>query len=291
MDMTERAQDNKNLENLGNMLKTQREINGMTRRDVVVKTKIPLEQLESIEDGRLSSLPPVFAKGFLRVYATELGLDAEALLEDYRQMTGGFKNEPASREPLAPKYIETSVGSNMAPLIKFLLLLLLIIAALGGAFWFSPNFRATAVSMFPALEGISPDAEEIAPAPEVAVESASEVQSAANAVQPTAPPAATEEAAAVTPTESAPEAAAPQQPLGGTLILTSNKDNIWAQIAIDGAAPEFHYFKSGQKTEFTAKESIVVTAGQAQALAVNWNGEELGPLAETTVAEITFPRS
>ena len=141
--MTEVTQENKSLENLGNMLKTHREINGMTRRDVVVKTKIPLEQLESIEEGRLSSLPPVFAKGFLRAYATELGLDAEALVEDYRQMTGGFKNEPASREPLAPKYIETSVGSNIGPLLKFLLLLILIVAALGAAFWFSPAFRAT----------------------------------------------------------------------------------------------------------------------------------------------------
>ncbi len=277
--MTELAQENKNLENLGNMLKTQREICGMTRRDVVVKTKIPLEQLESIEDGRLSSLPPVFAKGFLRAYATELGLDAEVLVEDYRQMTGGFKNEPASREPLAPKYIETSVGSNMGPLIRIMLLLLLIAAALGGAFWFSPDFRATTLSVFPALSRAT--AEEAVPA--AAPEPAPIAAEAAAATEAPAEP----EAAAIQPETAA---APPQpEPAGGALILTSNKDNIWAQVAIDGEAPQYHYFKAGQKSEFVAKHTIVVTAGQAQALSVNWNGQELGPLAEKTVAEVRFP--
>ncbi|UQZ90029.1 hypothetical protein C4J81_12785 [Deltaproteobacteria bacterium Smac51] len=290
--MTELAHEEKSLENLGSMLKTQREIHGMTRRDVVVKTKIPLEQLESIEDGRLSSLPPVFAKGFLRAYATELGLDAEAIVEDYRQMTGGFKNEPASREPLAPKYIETSVGSNMGPVLKFLMLLVLITAGLAAAFWFSPGFRATAISILPALEQLSPDAE----SPQSDAVS-SEAEQEAALESPASPSAAPEAQAApeqqiladapIQPAEAAP---APVQP-GGTLILTSTKDDIWTQVVVDGGDQEFYYFKAGQKVEFKARHDIVVTAGQASALSVNWNGQDTGPLAEGTVAEIRFPRS
>lgn len=264
--MTEMTHGETSLENLGNMLKTQREINGLTRRDVVVKTKIPLDQLEFIEDGRLSSLPPVFAKGFLRAYATELGLDAEDIVENYRQLTGGFKNEPASREPLAPKYIETSVGSNMGPLIKCLLVLILLVAALAGAFYFSPAFRATATSMFPLLERFAPDAE---PAPDG-----------------TAP-----EAALAPEPQPAAAAAAPQP--GGTLILASSKDNIWAQVIIDGEPPEFFYFKAGQKIGFKARRDIVVSTGEATALTVNWNGEDLGRLSgadNVRIAEVRFPR-
>lgn len=316
----------KSLEALGNLLKTKREISGLTRRDVVVKTKIPLDQLESIEDGRLSSLPPVFAKGFLRAYANELGLDAEAILEDYRQMTGGYKNEPASSEPLAQKYVESSVGSGgWKPGPRFLVFLILVAAAVAASFWLWPGLRASAVSVMPFLANLPGFAAPAEPAggpadsepttgpfaldlpggydddPFPAETAAADNQESTN--YPVSDPSVvhTISGSLSSPPESAPAVAPspsgqdtiplpPAMP-GGLLVLTSQKDRVWLQVIIDGSQPQFYILNSGQKLTCQADDHIIVTAGQAGSVMVNWNGEDLGPLGETPVVERRFPRS
>lgn len=298
----------KSLEALGNLLKTKREISGLTRRDVVVKTKIPLDQLEAIEDGRLSSLPPVFAKGFLRAYANELGLDAEAVLEDYRQLTkGSQQNEAANKSTvLSNKYVESSVGPSpwrTGP--RALVALVLIVAAAGISLWLWPGLRTSAVELVPFLahlpgfeapapgeeqpsednllaqdpfamplpEATDAEAAEMAQAPEPL-----EVQSVGGALSP--PPWAGQ--ASATPAEPA----AP----GGTLLLASQKDRVWIQVIVDGGQPQYFLLNSGQKVIWRAEDHIIVTAGQAGSLLVNWNGQDLGPLGDRPVVERRFPQ-
>ncbi len=300
----------KSLEALGNLLKTKREISGLTRRDVAVKTKIPLDQLEAIEDGRLSSLPPVFAKGFLRAYANELGLDAEAVLDDYRQMTKVSPNEAAAKsDTLTNKYVESSVGpSPWRPGPRALVALVLIVAAAAISLWLWPGLRASAVELVPFLAHL-PGFE--APAPGEAQPSEDSLLAQDPFAMPL--PEAADAEAAETETAQAPESpkvqsvggalspppwagqasAAPAEPAapGGTLLLASQKDRVWIQVIVDGGQPQYFLLNSGQKVIWRAEDHIIVTAGQAGSLLVNWNGQDLGPLGDRPVVERRFPQS
>ncbi|GHV58073.1 hypothetical protein FACS189460_5460 [Deltaproteobacteria bacterium] len=286
----------KSLEALGRMLKTKREINGWTRRDMVIKIKIPMDQLEAIEDGRLSLLPPVFAKGFLRAYANELSLDAEAILDDYRKMTGGFKNEPASREPLANRYVETSVGSPAwRPGLRGLAVTVALLAAGALLFGVWPEFRRAVLGLWPTpadtpAETILVQAGGAPPPPTTGSGEAPAGLGPAEAAAPAPREAAVAGgrlAAEAPPPAGSAEAAAPAP--GGELTLVSQKDGVWVQIAVDGRPVEHFCVKRGQQVIRKAETGLVIRTGQATALSAAWNGQNLGPLSDSPIAEVTLP--
>ncbi len=314
-------QQEKSLVALGRLLKTKREINGLTRRDMMIKTRIPIDQLESIEDGLLSKLPPVFAKGFLRAYANELGLDTEAILNDYRKMTGEFKTEPPSCDPLTPQYVKSSIGTaGLRSNFRVLFVATgLIIAAFFISFWLWPGFINVILSTlslgdklpFPGTKTAATLTEKgTAPLAVISpTESASTVVSSlqtstfdpANVtlISPSPEPIpignvaiaggslAQVEPEPITDLVSAPD---PIQ-LGGELTLTSQKDGIWLQLIVDDKPIEHFLLKRGEKITRSAENSIVVITGQANALSTIWNGQDNGLLSDVPIAEITFPKT
>ncbi len=69
---------------LGQLLRQQREQQGLTLEDVYQKTKISPSSLENIEQAALDDLPhPVYVKGFIKNYAHFLGLDSEQLSQEF----------------------------------------------------------------------------------------------------------------------------------------------------------------------------------------------------------------
>ena len=302
------SQQEKSLEALGRTFKAKREINGLTRRDVVVKIKIPMDQLESIEDGRLSTLPPVFAKGFLRAYANELGLDAEAILDHYRQLTGDFKSDPAGRETLPSRYVvEAKLNpDNRHPVRRLLAVLAVLGLGLAAAFWFWPDYwlwRAAA-DLLPASvrnwsaalgrdpaqperkpEG-SPSSSRSAPpaarAPEAAVAIGSLTGGNLAGGSLAGGP-----AGAAPAEERAAPAEAPSQ--GGELTLVSQKDAIWLQLIVDGQPVKHYWLRRGQTVVQRAEKTVVVRTGQATAITATWNGRDMGALSVQPVVEASFP--
>jgi transcriptional regulator with XRE-family HTH domain len=58
-----------------------RESRGMTRAEIARATRLSPRVLDAIEEGRLQDLPAgVYARNFLRAYATAVGADADAVL-------------------------------------------------------------------------------------------------------------------------------------------------------------------------------------------------------------------
>lgn len=67
-----------NLQELGSLLKQERERRGLSVREVMDATKISRRNLNALEDGEVKLLPhPVYLKGYLRNYARFVGLDPE----------------------------------------------------------------------------------------------------------------------------------------------------------------------------------------------------------------------
>ncbi|MGH2952594.1 MAG: helix-turn-helix domain-containing protein [Solirubrobacterales bacterium] len=81
---------------IGRVLKEARTRAGLDVRTVEEQTKIRVKYLRALEDEQWEVLPsPAYAKGFLRTYAQVLGLDGEALVDEFRRQVELERGEPA----------------------------------------------------------------------------------------------------------------------------------------------------------------------------------------------------
>ena len=81
---------------LGEVLREGRRRAGLEIVDVEQATKIRIKYLRALEAEEWDALPsPAYAKGFLRTYGKLLGLDADALVDEFRrQVETGYEDQP-----------------------------------------------------------------------------------------------------------------------------------------------------------------------------------------------------
>ncbi|WP_298022206.1 helix-turn-helix domain-containing protein [uncultured Parasphingopyxis sp.] len=71
---------------VGTKLSEAREAKGMELDEIAKSTRIPLRQLQNIENADYDALPaPTYAVGFVKAYAREVGLDQNALARQFRE--------------------------------------------------------------------------------------------------------------------------------------------------------------------------------------------------------------
>jgi len=73
------------MKDIGRVLKEVRLAQGLEIGDVAKKTCICSRYLCAIEEGRFQSIPPVYGKGYLKIYANLLHLDIKPLLASYEE--------------------------------------------------------------------------------------------------------------------------------------------------------------------------------------------------------------
>jgi transcriptional regulator with XRE-family HTH domain len=72
------------MESLGSFLKSERERQHKSLHDIAEVTRISKSTLAAIEEGKPTFLPPQsYVKGFLRLYARELALDPDEIVQRY----------------------------------------------------------------------------------------------------------------------------------------------------------------------------------------------------------------
>ena len=65
-------------------LRTKREAQGLTLRDVFRRTRVSMIYLEAIENGDFHHLPvPIYARNFIKSYALSLNIDNKSILDSY----------------------------------------------------------------------------------------------------------------------------------------------------------------------------------------------------------------
>lgn len=75
------------IESLGTVLREAREAKNLTLEELHAITKIKINNLEAMEQDRFERIAaPTYAKGFLKICAKALDLDAKSLLEAYKKM-------------------------------------------------------------------------------------------------------------------------------------------------------------------------------------------------------------
>jgi cytoskeleton protein RodZ len=242
------------LETLGRRLKEEREKIGLTRSDIASRTKITIDQINNIEDGRISNMPTVYARGFLRSYCELLNLNTEEILVTYRKLTS--KQESDSSRPLTSKYVNNDFPnesrSHLWPIFGTLILLICLFLA---ALYLSPSFKELVVNYLP--ESIQ---EKLVNIENPSTAEASPVEQVA---------------------EPEPET------FSGRLTLRAERTT-WAQVTVDDRPIEHIFFEPGQSRSFDGQRNIAIVAGDGQALMTEWSGQERGPLGREGPVEVFY---
>ncbi|HVY76911.1 MAG TPA: RodZ domain-containing protein [Solirubrobacterales bacterium] len=117
---------------VGTILQTARDRRGIELAEVEAATRIRLRYLSAIENEEWDVLPGgVYTRGFIRTYASFLGLDGERLVEDYRRSV-----ERWHRGPTEPVHQGAPAGAGGAsrrpsvPLVGLAVLAVVAVAAL-----------------------------------------------------------------------------------------------------------------------------------------------------------------
>jgi len=119
-------------------------------------------------------------------------------------------------------------------------------------------------------------APEAAPKPESISAAAAPEPSAAPAPPPAVPPAAAPPAAAQASTPAVVPAAAER-----LTVVLSVKRPCWVSASVDGTRQIERLLQPGERQTIEVRREIVITAGDASAIALTFNGADAKPLGKT----------
>jgi transcriptional regulator with XRE-family HTH domain len=154
--MAETDSTHSELASFGEELRREREIRGISLKEIADSTKISKRFLEAIERNDHRTLPaPVFTRGFVREYARYLGLNADEMVTRYNYAAAGDDRiEQSSHlnrlvQPSTPPPVSKGIPPAYARIDRNIYLLFGIIAALSlVALWairFKREARAEAI--------------------------------------------------------------------------------------------------------------------------------------------------
>lgn len=113
-------------ERLGEYLKRERELRGISLEEISEGTKISKRLLTYMEMGKWDELPgDVFARGFLKSYAEFIGIAPEEILLRFEEELSSFQEEEGESN------VDVSNSRNKRKNLLITLLILVVLAILG----------------------------------------------------------------------------------------------------------------------------------------------------------------
>ncbi|MFO7597755.1 MAG: DUF4115 domain-containing protein [Desulfocurvibacter africanus] len=311
------------LREIGTMLREERERRGLVLEDIAQQTRISLSSLQGIESGSSELLPhPVYAKGFIKVYAQFLGMDLSEALSDFATgATGGqyrpvYRQAVPEREEDHPEVRSLRTG-NLLSVTAFALL----VVAAGATYWYFSHTAGSAPATRPVesqeletqLVPTAPvDAsDESAFEPEAMVSVGSESTAAqldeaapVAAVEPSVAaivqpepvqPAPVETPKPATPSQPAaspaPQArAAEDQPAASSILVVQARETCWLQAThADGTVREY-MLQPGGRARLNFNGSLSLMLGNAGGVDLVLNGQPYALNAQPgQVRRLTLP--
>lgn len=255
--MVERSHAETELAALGEELRREREMRGISLREISDATKVSTRYLEGLEAGDAKALPaPVFVRGFVREFARYLGLDAEEMVDRYLRSVSELEREREAQireaNPQLREYDPTRDEGKVRAILTTLFIILLL-AAIAAAVWF---FRDSLSALKRFLPGQQTEAEM----------SQSEPPAAASVDTP----------APATSAAEIGEQAPAVEPLTMTIEF---REPTWIHLLVDGETALHETVNTGTVREFRADEQIEIrTLGNAGGVHVTLDDREIGAL-------------
>lgn len=125
--MSEGADDDRSQfpRSVGEQLAAERARQNLDLSDIAARTRIPLRHLEAIESGNHGGLPALpYSAGFVKSYATMLGLDGQTISRAFRDQVGEERRahfEPEAYEPVDPMRVPSRLLAMIALGVALLL--------------------------------------------------------------------------------------------------------------------------------------------------------------------------
>ncbi len=239
----------------GKKFRSARDAKGLSLNQIAEETRISTRFLRAIEQETFHQLPGgVFNRGFIRTYATQVGLDPDIAVAEYADLTDETVVEEPSRSPeFAPErhIVPVAVGGLVVLIVLFYIFARDSSVTTGAAEPSAPTSQAMA-----------------RPEPAPAVNHAATLQPA-----PPPPPATIE------------------PPFEGVTIQIRVHDATWVAIAADGREViGGEVLGAGTSRRYTAREAIELTVGNAAGLSLLINDRpvpSLGRAGQVRILTIT----
>ena len=249
----------------GRRLREARERRGVSLRQIANATKIGMSALEALERNDISRLPGgIFSRAFVRSYAIEVGLDPEATLQEFiaqfphDSVTAGHPTSTLGEDHQA-------IESDRRSATTFVRLIALSVPIAGALLYFTTARRAAP----PAVE-----TRPAAPAP-------ASVEVPAASVDTAPPPALSPvDGPVAAPTLKPVVASAATFPSDRLTVALTALGECWVSATVDGERRVDRLLQPGEQLEMDVHRELLLTAGDASALAITLNGAEARPLGK-----------
>jgi cytoskeletal protein RodZ len=250
------SQTRSELASFGDELRKEREIRGISLKEIADSTKISKRFLEAIERNDHGTLPaPVFTRGFVREYARYLGLNHEDMVNRYNFAAAGDERveglqHPVPQEmPQHPREIagprpKKGIPPAIARVDRSIFLTIAIVVALAGLTWWAVQYKRAERARIARNEAAAP--------------------------------------AVITPPKPAPTATQPDETAATSGMLRLGVEALadsWVELDVDGKTVLKDELKKGDRRTFEARESFRFRKiGNAAGLGLTFNDIRLPAL-------------
>ncbi|NJN18282.1 MAG: helix-turn-helix domain-containing protein [Oscillochloris sp.] len=264
---------------LGARLREARESQGLSLAQVAADTRILQQSLVALEEGAYQRMPSdVVIRGFIRNYATYLGLSPDELIEQYRRERGAtdrIQVVPATHPPRTRAYVLPSFFGVFFVTVALVGMAYIVLNAVGRIG--ERNDTSAAVS------DPSPTVPPPSPLPTATIGRA-----------PTVLPAITvaPEASAIARPQSTTDVAGgafatPTTTQAAPIVLevfvpAGNPSGSWLRIEADGNRVFEGIMRPGGRETFQAQRRVFIRAGNPPEVQVVVNGLQQGPLGQVS---------
>ncbi len=256
---------------IGEILRSTREAKGITLEQAEEDTKIRKRYLQALEDGDYDIIPGrVYAKGFLRNYATYLGLNQEEIMMEYKLLGMPVKDDYARTDIQASinRLRSNRRSSKKAYLLTVLVAILAVVTLVFYNFIYKNAAKPTGKTANPPVNeqaGVPANKQKNEPVD-------NSVYSVPNQ-DATAPEQGAPLRSGVSGGGQVP------QDTGGINITLKGKDQVcWTRVTVDGVVRFTGNINPGETRTFSGTNKIVIKLGNAGGVEVIENGRNLGSL-------------
>ena len=263
---------------IGQVLETARKERGLTLEEVEHATKIRKRYLVGLEREDYGVLPDtVYARGFLKTYANYLGLDGEELSREFKDRRkprrergisyGAPKKSEFDRPLINPGGLDTPRPRRTVSggtIFTLLVALLTLAAVVGALYYVGRGVQLSGDPPTPSRPSEERAADDSKPGGERAAEGRGRGE---------APTGGTKGAAGSSGAEPKPDTLAVEVSVEGSPS--------WLSVLADGTLAYEQIAQPGFSQTFEAQREISIRTGNAGAVGVEVNGQDLGKLGES----------
>ena len=274
------------METLGDYLKNNREAQNITLEEVSQATRIRRTILEAIENNHYDLIPPkVFTQGFIKSYASYLGLDENDVIKRYHEVMESLEAKKETDEPVEQQPPQPFLTPGRLLVLGIVCIVALSVWLLGK----NPQpGDDTVLKSTPQTSSTSSVNSPPLASPEVAVEEDGDHtvfdREEPAVLEEEPPPEGEQEGETVAATETAEGTA---EPMALRVVAT---EQAWMRVQLDQGKPYEALLKSGESLTLKAREKFIIRIGNAGGVELFFNGEPLGnPGKPGEVIDLTLP--